>query len=344
MEDRGRAYEGPEPLVTREIAAEAAVWIARLHGPDRSHRMERECRAWQARSAAHRLAFERGTDLWMEAAGVNRASVARAATASAPMSAERVGRFKAWPAAALTTILLVCVLEFGPWWVGDAYGTGVGEQRVVMLQDGTRMSLNTSTRVRVVLATSRRTVNVEGGEALFEVTKDAGRPFIVRAAGSEVTATGTAFVVRYTPSRDALDVTLIEGRVVVCGAAGGISVAEFTPAVELSPGERLRVAGRPRGEVGAVLKPQIDRPRVDQVLAWKRGEAIFDSTSLTEAVAEMNRYTSMPIMLAGAEALNGLRISGVFQTGDNASFARAVAALHGLDVRERSDRLELAPR
>jgi len=350
MEGRGRADEGPEPLVTREIAAEAAVWIARLHGPDRSQRMERECRAWQTRSAAHRLAFERGTDLWMDAAGVNRAAVARAAattSVSAPAFAARVGRGKPWPwAAALTTAVLAGVLVLKPWRDGETYDTGVGEQRIVMLQDGTRMSLNTSTRVRVALGASRRIVDVEGGEALFEVAKDASRPFVVRAAGSEVTATGTAFVVRYTPAiegrRDALDITLVEGRVVVQGATDGVPSAQFTPVVEMSPGERLRVAGRLRGQVGAVPEPQVDRPRVDQVLAWKRGEAIFDNASLTEAVGEMNRYSTTLIRLADADALGGLRISGVFKTGDNASFARAVASLHGLAVHERADRLELA--
>jgi len=350
-EERGRADEGPEPevpVVTREIAAEAAVWIARLHGPDRSNHMERECRAWQARSPAHRLAFERGTDLWMDAAGVNRAAVARAAASSQPEAAVQGARFKRWPVAvALTTMLVAGVLLFGSQWGEETYDTGVGEQRIVMLQDGTRMSLNTSTRVRVALGASRRTVDVEGGEALFEVAKDASRPFVVRAAGSEVTATGTAFVVRYTPtlagSRDAVDITLVEGRVVVSGAAEGLPSTESVPAVEMSPGQRLRVTGRLRDQVGAVLKPQVDRPRVDQVLAWKRGEAIFDNASLPEAVAEMNRYSSTPISVALVDKLSGPRISGVFKTGDNLSFARAVAKLHGLRVRELPDRLELTP-
>ena len=350
--ERGRADEGPEPevpVVTREIAAEAAVWIARLHGPDRSIFMERECRAWQARSAAHRHAFERGTDLWMDSAVINRAAVARAAADRRPGLAARAGRMKSWPwAAAITTMLLAGVLVFGPWRDGDSYDTGVGEQRIVMLQDGTRMSLNTSTRVRVALGASRRTVDVVGGEALFEVAKDASRPFIVRAAGSEVTATGTAFVVRYTPAiagiRDAVDITLIEGRVVVRGTAEGSPSMEPVPSVEMSPGERFRVVSGPRGQAGAVLRPQVDRPRVDQVLAWKRGEAIFDNATLADAVSEMNRYSSTPISLAGADALGDLRVSGVFKTGDNLSFARAVASLHGLAVRERSDRLELAPK
>lgn len=77
--------------------------------------------------------------------------------------------------------------------------------------------------------------------------------------------------------------------------------------------------------------------------AWKRGEAIFDNTSLLDAVAEMNRYSAVPIVVAGADSLSGLRVSGVFRTGDNLSFARALASLHGLTMRERSDRLEITP-
>jgi len=349
-EERGRAEQWPEsagaddPVVTREIAAEAAVWIARLHGPDRSNHMERECRAWQARSAAHRLAFERGTDLWMDAAGVNRAAVARAEAYRLPEVAESAQRMRPWPfAAALTMAVLAGVLVLGPWWDGDRYDTGIGEQRIVMLQDGTRMTLNTSTRVRVSLGASRRTVDVVGGEALFEVAKDASRPFVVRAASSEVTATGTAFLVRYTPSieskLDALEITLVEGRVVVSSPTDGVSAA-VTPAIEMSPGQRLRVAGV-RNQAGAPVKPKVDHPRVDQVLAWKRGDAVFDNASLAEAVAEMNRYSSTPISVIGADALGALRVSGVFKTGDNASFSRAVAKLHGLLVRELPDRLEL---
>lgn len=53
------------------IAAEAAVWIARLHGPLRSRQMERRCLEWQSRSEAHRVAFERCTATWEEVRGVS---------------------------------------------------------------------------------------------------------------------------------------------------------------------------------------------------------------------------------------------------------------------------------
>ncbi|MCU7374859.1 FecR domain-containing protein [Paucibacter sp. O1-1] len=354
--------------MTREIAAEAAVWIARLHGPDRSNHMERECRAWQARSAAHRLAFERGTDLWMEAAGVDRAAVARAAAASRPegrggeglrASPSNVGtRGWGWPrpwplALSLTAaVLVVGVLVGQPWRDIDSYDTGIGEQRLVILKDGTRMSLNTSTRMKVELDQTQRRVRVEGGEAFFEVAKEASRPFVVQAAGTEVTATGTAFVVRLTPpgagTSEVLDVTLVEGQVVVREAERRIAASRTVPPIVMAAGERLRVRGD-QGSGGNASKaiptqPQRDRPRMDQVLAWKRGEAIFDNATLLEAVAEMNRYSSVPIRVGGAQTLGGLRVSGVFKTGDNASFARAVASLHGLAVRERLEGLELLPK
>ncbi|MCU7370725.1 FecR domain-containing protein [Paucibacter sp. O1-1] len=351
--------------MTREIAAEAAVWIARLHGPDRSNHMERECRAWQARSAAHRLAFERGTDLWMEAAGVDRAAVARAAAASRPEGRGREGQgarpanagtsgwgwSRPWPLAlSLTAAVLVAgVLVGQPWRDIDSYDTGIGEQRLVILKDGTRMSLNTSTRVQVELDQTRRRVRVEGGEAFFEVAKEASRPFVVQAAGTEVTATGTAFVVRLTlpgaGASQALDVTLVEGQVVVREAERRTQTPKIVPPIVMAAGERLRVRGTGgNASKAASDQPQRDRPRMDQVLAWKRGEAIFDNATLLEAVAEMNRYSSVPIRVGGAQTLGGLRVSGAFKTGDNASFARAVASLHGLTVRERLEGLELLPK
>lgn len=356
---------GGAPLVTREIAAEAAIWIARLHGPGRSRHLERACLAWQARSPAHRLAFERCTDLWMDVAGVDRAAVVRAAVSSPEQDLpsggppKRAGQGTGWRlrprtlvSAATAAVALAAVLVLQPWRDIDTYDTGLGEQRLVVLGDGSRMSLNTATRVKVELGPTLRRVSVEGGEAFFEVAKDANRPFVVQAAGTEVKATGTAFVVRLLPGAPgavkALDVTLVEGQVVVREA--GLRRAQTTPPVVMAAGERLRISGaqgreQGQGRAASNAEPaqaQRDRPRLDQVLAWKSGEAVFDNTSLPEALAEMNRYSAMPIV--ADPSLAALRISGLYKTGDNAGFARAVAALHGLTVREQRERLVLQPR
>jgi transmembrane sensor len=333
------------PRVRPEIAAEAAVWVARLHGPDRSAQMERECRAWQVRSAEHREAFERCTETWQDVPNV---SVANAyAAASGSDAANGAGRRWSlrWAGVGALAVVLATGLIVQQWRDRGVYSTGVGEQHQVLLEDGTRMSLNTGTRVRVDLGAARRSVRVEGGEALFEVGKDPRRPFVVRVAGSEVEALGTTFAVRFTPDdapRDqTLTVTLIEGQVAVRPLAGGGALGgpAASHAVRLQAGERVRLSA---AVASAETSPRVDRPNIDAVMAWKRSEAVFDDAALPDAVAEMNRYTRTPIVLLDASALAGLRVSGLYRTSDSAGFARAVAALHGLSVHERQGRLELA--
>ena len=220
----------------------------------------------------------------------------------------------------------------------------------MILDDGTRTSLNTSTRVRVALAVAQRTVSVEEGEALFEVAKDPRRPFVAKVADREVVALGTVFSVRLTPTggigSDALDVTLIEGQVSVRTASGERDRAAETRPVLLKPGDRLRLSEtRGRAAAGAQrVTMRMDRPHVDQLMAWRRNEAVFDDVPLSDAVAEMNRYSRQPIELVDDGSSKGLRISGLFRTGDNVAFARAVAALHGLVVHDRPDCVELVPR
>ncbi len=338
-------------MVTPAIAAEAAVWIARLHGPDRSNQMERECLAWQARSEAHRVAFERCTGTWQDVAGVtlrDYAAVAKIGVEAQhkPKPTRRIRRAIGVALAGAVAVLLVLMQT---WRANDAYSTKVGELRTVILDDGTRISLNTSTRVRVALAAAQRTVSVEEGEALFEVAKDPRRPFVVKVDDREVVALGTVFSVRLTPTggigSDALDVTLIEGQVSVRTASGERDEAAEARPVVLKPGDRLRLS-EPGGKVdkGAQRATiQMDRPHVDQLMAWRRSEVVFDDVPLYDAVAEMNRYSRQPVLLVGDVSSKGLRISGLFRTGDNVAFARAVAALHGLVVHDRQDRVELAP-
>jgi transmembrane sensor len=336
------------PRVRPEIAAEASVWVARLHGPDRSPQMERECLAWQARSAEHREAFERCTETWQDVPNVSVANAYAAASGSGAASVAGRRLSLRWAGAgALAVVLAGTALLVQQWRDPGVYSTGVGEQHQVLLADGTRMSLNTGTRVRVDLGADRRSVKVEGGEALFEVGKDPKRPFVVRVAGSEVEALGTTFAVRFTPDdsqpSQTLTVTLIEGQVAVrpLAGGGGASGVASGQGVRLQAGERVRLsAAAPAAEVEAVTR--VDRPNIDAVMAWKRSEAVFDDAALPDAVAEINRYTRTPIVLLDARALASLRVSGLYRTSDSAGFARAVAALHGLSVHERQGRLELA--
>src|SRR5690606_28626324 len=117
--------------------------------------------------------------------------------------------------------------------------TGVGEQRTVTLEDGSRVSLNTATRLSLHFDRGVRRVRLQSGEALFEVARDPGRPFVVESGDRQVRALGTAFIVRRDAGRIA--VTLMEGSVEVApvgGTAGdeAVSVAQVPRDAPPEPG------------------------------------------------------------------------------------------------------------
>ncbi len=339
------ASDDPPPKVTRKIADEAAAWVARLHGPNRSREMELECLKWQSRSAANSYAFERCTEVWMEVPNAARAAGYVPTPRPSGGGVHRNPRKALWAAASSVVVVAVSVAAWGLWAEGTEYRTAVGEAQTVMLKDGTRMFLNTDTRVHVDLASKQRTVSLQSGEAAFEVAKEPARPFVVRAAASEVVALGTAFSVRLTPADatagESLTVTLLEGQVSLRPVAHRDDQAVApAQALVMKPGDRVRLAkvsGR-----NVAIQQQLDRPQLDHVTAWRRNEAVFDRTLLVDAVAEMNRYSRTPLVLMGDVAQAGWLVSGHYRTGDNAGFANALAAVHGLVVREGQGRLELS--
>lgn len=322
---RGRAAQNiPAPLV-----AEAAVWIARLHGPNRTAECERECRSWLARSPLHRLAFERATATWDVLDEVSMASAFRNRPRAAREETRRSSQ-GIWAVVAVGA----CTVVFGViWmlWLGQStYATRVGEQRSLRLADGTRLALNTDTRLSVVKRSDLRLIELAHGEAYFEVAKDPLHPFIVDAGKTHIKALGTAFAVRR--DGDKVAVTLVEGRISVT-EDGGCGRADCATHEVLVAGQRLVATG--------VAPAVIDQAPVQQVTAWRRGEVILEQTPLAEAIAEMNRYSILPIRIDDA-AVAQLPVSGIFNVGDNEEFAQAAAAVHGLHIRQHPDGLLLS--
>jgi transmembrane sensor len=164
-----------------QIAAEAAAWIAHMHGPNRTEETERDLLKWQALSSVHREAFEWCTDVWQD--------VARISNASALLGELPEGITAAWPgrkprapaprarkyAAALALVGVIALALFLRPPGETAYRTAVGEQRHIELEDGSRMFMNTDTRLRVTFNPTQRTIEVSSGEVFFEVAKDARR-------------------------------------------------------------------------------------------------------------------------------------------------------------------------
>ena len=314
------------------LTQEAADWHARLRSESLSEVEEVRFRAWLSGDPARRREFDQLSALWdkLDAVGEapeileERRSIAKTAGASGPAGISRravVGWALAAGAAGAAGFL-----SWQRLFASETYATAVGEQRTVPLSDGSIVTLNTSSQVRVRFSRGERRIDILAGQVNFEVARDSARPFIVRASsGGEVRALGTVFDV-YERANDVV-VTLLEGRVAVTPGA----VADV---VELTAGQQVTF--------GAGQPPERTQIDVQHASAWRSRKLIFADTPLAQAIADANRYTRQQIELH-APQLADAKISGTFDAGRNEALAEGLQAYFGLQVEHAGpDRIVLS--
>jgi transmembrane sensor len=235
------------------------------------------------------------------------------------------------PVGAIAAACVTAWVIFGPLppMVGPAakklFATGVGETRAIALEDGSRIVLDTNSRLRVVFTAAARDIELLDGRAHFEVAKDVRRPFRVRTKSAEVVAVGTMFDVATLAARTT--VTLIDGRVNVLTIS---ATPQARPTVEeLSPGQQLGIASD-----GELLGTKT--VKLESVTAWQRGMVVLDDMPLPEALAAVNRYATTQIVIAD-QRLQARRVSGVFRIGDVETEASVLRRYFDLRERSRSE-------
>ena len=301
------AADGPG----RRLSDEAIDWLVRL-GSGRATPKDRLAFVrWRQRSAAHEAAAAEAEAL-LSAIGETR-QADRLRRLGEPLSPEaahrrRIGRrvLFAGAAAASVAVAAVALPPLGPLSALYAdHATGVGGRKRIALADGSVAILNTATAVSVEYSAKERRVVLHDGEALFEVAKDANRPFIVVAGDVEVRAVGTAFVVRL---KDACEhVTVSEGAVEVKIGS--------RPPIRVEAGQRLGV-----GEGDRLTLRAVD---IDAATAWQRGKLIFNRRPLDSVVAELQRYRAGRIVVLG-DRLKALEVTGVFDLDDTDRILRTI--------------------
>ncbi len=331
-----------------QIDNEAAVWTWRLDSGELTPAERGELEAWLRLDGRHRRTLEELSRTWnaldplCELAGDE-----RIAAFAHPQRPRRFPRAGYWGAAAAAL-----VLAFGAaLWTMRApnmqvLSTAVGQQRHLRLPDGSRLTLNTDTLLAVRLTARRRDLYLRRGEAHFDVVHDAARPFFVHAGATVIRDVGTQFEVRLRSDQD-VDVLVNEGHVEVRGpaAAGGTEGAGSDArggsagwVKALTAGEQLRIAGA-RLDLESVTPRQM----ADD-LAWREGALVFDGEPLSEALAEVGRYTRARIVLTGPD-VGSLHISGRFRTNDVPGFLQALqAALPVRISRPEPGIVSIAPR
>ena len=162
----------------------------------------------------------------------------------------------------------------------------------VMLNDGTHVWLNAGSSITypVAFAGKLRKVTVTG-EAYFEVTQDAARPFYVSKGNWEVKVLGTNFNVNAYDDERTIKVTLLEGSVKVSNSIPGDESGKG-PGVVLKPGQQAIAA-----EQQLTVNNQTD---LDAVMAWKNGYFNFNHASLQSVLQQVSRWYDVEIVYQGA--------------------------------------------
>lgn len=305
--------EDARPL-DRAVARAAAGWLVRLHD-DATPEDLAACARWRAADPEHERAWQRAQKVDQKFSGLQ-----PGVGLPALGREQRIDRRAAIKT--LSTLLVggsagYMAYRMTPWreWTSDER-TATGERRTVVLADGTRIDLNTTTAFDIRFSETERRVVLHAGEILVETSPDANRapgsgsssyrPFIVQTAQGAIRALGTRFDV-HNESRDITRVAVLHGAV------------EITPA---STPEKKRVvaAGEQTRFTATSIAPVTS---VDPHIAdWSRGVLFADRVRLDDFAAQLSRYR--PGVLRCDPAVAGLRITGAFQIGNTDNILAAL--------------------
>jgi transmembrane sensor len=334
-----------------EVEEEAALWVWRLDDEELSAQDRDEFERWLRRDARHRRAFEELGGVWRS---LDDLAEAKRDERVATFVAEekrlygvdkpaprhlRLRRIAPWMLAASLVLAIGCFSWLQRGNEAQTLATAVGQQRSAVLADGSEVELNTNTILETRFSRGQRVVYLRKGEAAFKVAHQPERPFLVYAGRAVVRAVGTEFNVRLRDSRE-IEVIVTEGKVAVHSQPEPQAAPPKQGHASAAPPLRDRqlVAGQRLQTAAASPVATISPAALSNTLAWREGALVFDGEPLVQAVAELNRYTDMRLILADP-ALYDLRIGGRFRAGDVDGFLTALTQAFPVVTRRTANNL-----
>jgi transmembrane sensor len=304
------------------LREQAAAWLGRLRGVSTAED-HAAFEQWYAADPRHAAAYDAVLESW-EMAGLAQARPTRQAHLDlAPIAARR----SRYAITAIAATVVIVLLAFG------AYGAGVigprpvrpvefagraGEIRVIELADGSRVTLDTGSRIRAAYSADERRILLLKGRARFQVAHNSARPFVVATRAGLVVAHGTVFDVAVAGER--VTVSLLEGSVEVRPAPATPGARSGSSRM-LTPGQRIEMSA------GKALPPPTSTNQSEA--DWPYAMLSFENAPLDALIAVANRNGASRIVLADP-SLGKLRVTGTFRVAETDSLAMMLAAMFDL--------------
>lgn len=317
-----------EPLSLEDAHDQARAWVDRLAREDVGPADHAAFDAWLDQSPLHGEAYQHELEAEAAIAALSARFAAHPRYTRVGLWARRAGFAGGALAAAALALIVATPLANAPDWSAPV-ATQVAEVRTVTLEDGSVVTLGARTRYETAFSESERRLRLSEGEAFFRVAGDTDRPFLIETQGAIVRVVGTEFEVKSTPERV---------RVVV--AAGVVEVTEPQRFSRLLNGARtVRLLAGEEISISATAAPEILAPAPasrHEPAAWRDGLLVYEDASLAEVVADANRYSRQPIIIAEGE-LASLRVTAVYPADQVDRLLASLDAALPLDVEQRAD-------
>jgi transmembrane sensor len=322
-----------------DVDEEAAAWVWRLDSEAVTEADRQAFEAWVRRDPRNRRAFIEFGGVWRQLDELAEAKrPEKIATFTEPPTATPSRRPLIWAAglAASVTVAIGSYLLLPNEPSSETVATAVGQQRTITLPDQSVVTLNTNTIVETHFVSSVRDVFLRKGEAHFTVAHDRARPFLVHAGDSIVRAVGTEFDVRVRDANQ-IEVIVHEGQVEVQAAEPPPTAGRAGARPRFSPAPRLLEAGeRLRTGSDDIVVQAVSVKDLSKTMAWRQGAVVFEGEPLSEAIAELGRYTDTRFVVTDPK-ITTLPVGGRFRTDDVDGFLSALEKAFPVTIRQAHD-------
>lgn len=310
------------PIIPEQLQDIATEWLVRLQSDDLTEQDKLAFNQWLRADSSHQLAYIETEKFWASLSILEQQpdSTGKPVANLRPAVQDIPQRSRSFIPTAIAACFALFVIGFvvltNLLVPGSRYVTAVGEQTDIVLQDGTRMQLNTGTAVRTDLNEQRRLIYLEHGEVFFQVAKDSERPFIVKTSAGLVRVLGTQFNVLNKKDNSSI-VTVLEGRVGLTADAQIAQAAEpaFVPGLTLIANQQAVMASH------RIVEPvSVD---AKAITAWRDGTLIYNGEPITKVLEDISRYFDGEIRL-GEPDLVATEVVAIFQLQDKEATIKAL--------------------
>ena len=316
-----------------DVQDQARAWVIRL---EEEPAAKSECDAWRALDPAHDQAFEEVSRLWAMAPALG--SVMGEGWREEALALDRSPAVRArdWAVHGAGRIVLplavaasLAIVAISPQLMQSApieVATKVAQTEVVALSDGSKVTLGARSDLKVAFTGAQRKVTLAAGQAFFEVAHDNARPFIVLAGKAEIRVTGTKFDVRRVG--DDVQVSVLQGRVELRRKPIVALLRDAKPAVVLTAGETSVL------DDGTTFTPEA--PAKVRPGEWRTGRLYYSEAPVSEIVADLQRYSNVPIRIADANVAQ-MKVTTSFRSNDVDGFVETLEATMPVRIEKSKD-------